>query len=164
MSEEYDIAYFDPQEVEFFYENGTTVHFRHRGTVYQNIGIFRTFPFSKPYEYISIWNDETELGVIKSVDQLKDESKAVLRRELHVRYVVPGVKKIRSIKEEPGLWIFELDTDRGPLKLMMRNIHEHLDLLPSNRIIITDMDGKRCEITNIKELDLHSRKELSKVI
>lgn len=164
MSGEYDIAYFNPQEVELFYENGTTVHFRHRDTVYQNIGIFRTFPFSKPYEYISIWNEETELGVIKNVDQLEDESKAVLRRELHVRYVVPEVKKIRSIKEEPGLWIFELDTNRGPLKLMMRNIHEHLDLLPSNRIIITDMDGKRCEITSIKELDLHSRKELSKVI
>ncbi|TYS60107.1 DUF1854 domain-containing protein [Sutcliffiella horikoshii] len=164
MSGDYDITYFEPQEVEFFYGKGTTMHFRHRGTDYANVGIFRTFPFSKPYEYISIWNEDTELGVIKSVDQLDDESEAVLKRELHVRYVVPEVKRIQSIKEEPGLWIFALDTDRGPLKLMMRNIHEHLDLLPPNRIIITDMDGKRCEITNIKALDLNSRKELSKVI
>ncbi|MCM3618878.1 DUF1854 domain-containing protein [Sutcliffiella horikoshii] len=164
MSELFDITYFDPGKIQFSYGTGTTVHFKNMDKVYHNIGIFRTFPFSKPYEYISIWDGDTELGVIKDVDQLEDGSKDVIKRELHVRYVVPEVKKIRSIKEEPGLWIFELDTDRGPLKLMMRNIHEHLDLLPPNRIIITDMDGKRCEITSYKELDMHSRKELSKVI
>ncbi|WP_339147735.1 MULTISPECIES: DUF1854 domain-containing protein [unclassified Sutcliffiella] len=164
MSEIFDITYFDPEKVQFFYGEGTTMNFRYMDKVYRNIGIFRTFPFSRPYEYIFIWDGDTELGVVKDVKQLNDESEAALRRELNVRYVVPEVEKIRSIKEEPGLWVFELDTDRGPLKLMMRNIHEHLDLLPPNRIIITDMDGKRCEITSYKELDMHSRKELSKVI
>ncbi len=164
MSEQYAITYFDPKELQFFYDDGTTIHFEYRDKVYHNVSIFRTFPFSRPYEYISIWDGDTELGVIKSVEQLNAESVTVLKRELHVRYVVPEVKKILSIKEEPGLWIFELDTDRGPLKLIMRNIHEHLDLLPPNRIIITDMDGKRCEITSYKELDMHSRRELSKVI
>ncbi|CAG9620781.1 DUF1854 domain-containing protein [Sutcliffiella rhizosphaerae] len=164
MSETFDITYLPPADIQFFYSDGGMLQLRTNGEVIKSLTLHRTFPFAKPYEYISIWDGDTEIGVIKNIGELDEQSQTALKQELHYRYVIPTVTKVLSIKEEPGLWTFKLETDRGNLKLMMRNIHEHLSVLPSNRIIITDMDGKRCEIRSMKSLDLNSRKELAKVI
>ncbi|QFT90539.1 hypothetical protein FIU87_17995 [Bacillus sp. THAF10] len=164
MSELYDIKIFRSDEVAFFKCDSGPLQMRVGGKVLEEISIHRAFPFSAPYEHLSVWNGETELGIIHNIEDLDKESQKALKQELHVRYVIPEVTRVLSIKEEPGLWTFNLETDRGKMKLMMRNIHEHLTVLPQNRIIITDMDGKRCEIRSLKSLDLSSRKELSKVI
>lgn len=58
----------------------------------------------------------------------------------------------------------DLETDRGRLNLLLHNIHEHIQYTKYNSIIITDMEGKRCEIRDISKLDKHSLKEWNRVI
>jgi hypothetical protein len=133
--------------------------------VYEEISLYRTFPFSKPYEYISIrTKSDEELGIIKNIEKLEKLSKEEAYKELRLRYLIPKVTHILAIEQEPGLWTMELDTDRGKLQLLMRNIHEHIQYTGTERILITDMEGKRCEITEINKLDKHSLRELDKVL
>jgi hypothetical protein len=60
--------------------------------------------------------------------------------------------------------LWELQTHLGTTKMAMRNLHEHLQYPGGGRIILTDLNGKRCEITEWQALDSHSRKQLKEVL
>lgn len=165
MNDIFEITYINPRETSFSRSLGGLLVMENAQGKYEEITIRRTYPMSKPFEYLSIWTKEDkELGIIREVEELDEESKQEVMQELKLRYVTPRVTKILSIKEEPGLWSFKLLTDRGELELLMRNIHEHIQFIDLNRLMITDMEGKRCEIADIGALDQHSRKQLNKVI
>jgi Domain of unknown function (DUF1854) len=165
VSDPFDIHMLDPNDVSFYRSKGGVLLAEIKGVVYPEITLHQTFPFSKPRHYISIWNkNEHEIGLIRDLEELDQTSKDELKQEIRLRYVIPIVTHVNSIKEEPGLWTFQLETDRGKLQLYMKNIHEHVQSKDAQRIIMTDMDGKRCEIPDVNQLDLHSRRELQKII
>jgi hypothetical protein len=165
VSDPFNINMLDPNKVSFYRNKGGVLLAEISGEVYSEITLHQTFPFSKPKQYLSIWDkSDYEIGVIRDLEELDQTSKDQLKQELRLRYIIPIVTHVISIKEEPGLWTFQLETDRGSLELYMRNIHEHVQSKNAERIIITDMDGKRCEIPNVNLMDLHSRRELQKII
>jgi Domain of unknown function (DUF1854) len=165
VSDPFDIMLLDPIDVSLFRSKGGVLLAKIKGETYSEITLHQTFPFTKPRKYISIWNkNDYEIGVIRDLYELDEVSRYELNQELRLRYIIPIVTHVSAIKEEPGLWIFQLKTDRGPLQLYMRNIHEHVQSKNGERIIITDMDGKRCEIPDVNLLDQHSKKELQKII
>jgi hypothetical protein len=165
MSDLFEITYINPDDTSFTRSTGGMLQMETAGELFTEITIRRTYPMSRPYEYLSVWTkDDKEIGIIRNIEELDDESREALVAELKLRYVIPAVTQILSIKAEPGLWSFQMKTDRGDLQLLMRNIHEHIQLIEVNRLIITDMEGKRCEIKDINSLDAASRKQLSKVI
>ncbi|WP_078379034.1 DUF1854 domain-containing protein [Sutcliffiella halmapala] len=165
MSDIFEITYINPKEAFFYRTEGGMLVVEMAQVSYPEVIIRRTYPMSRPYEYLSVWTkDDKELGVIRHLDELDESSKHEIAVELKLRYVIPIVTHIHSIKEEPGIWSIKVKTDRGELELLMRNIHEHIQLIDSNRIIITDMEGKRCEIEDIQSLDQSSQKQLRKII
>ncbi|RJR12301.1 DUF1854 domain-containing protein [Candidatus Parcubacteria bacterium] len=165
MSDLFEITYINPGVTSFTRSTGGMLQMKTAREQFAEITVRRTYPMSRPYEYLSVWTkDDKEIGIIRDIEELDDESREELVAELKLRYVIPAVTQIISIKEEPGLWSFQVKTDRGDLKLLMRNIHEHIQMIGVNRLIITDMEGKRCEIKDTESLDAASRKQLSKVI
>ncbi|WP_417899010.1 DUF1854 domain-containing protein [Bacillus haimaensis] len=165
MSDLFEITYINPGVTSFTRSAGGMLQMETSGDLFAEITIRRTYPMSRPYEYLSVWTkDDKEIGIIRNIKELDDESREALVAELKLRYVIPAVTQIISIKAEPGLWTFQVKTDRGDLQLLMRNIHEHIQSIGVNRLIITDMEGKRCEIKDTESLDAASRKQLSKVI
>lgn len=165
MTDDFSITLLDCKDVSFVRDHGGLLTAHLRTEQYKEIHLFRTFPYTKPFEYISVrTKDDEELGIIKNINELDRQSELEVIKELRMRYVIPVVTRILSINEEPGLWSIELETDRGNVSLLMRNIHEHMQQTPSGSIIITDMEGRRCEIRDINKLDKHSVRELNKVI
>lgn len=164
MTDPYSITLLNPEDMSLFRERGGLLNAVINNKVHKDIFLFRTFPYSKPYEYISVrGSDEEELGIIRDLKQLDQKSEQEAMKELRLRYLIPVVTYIHSVKEEPGLWTIDLETDRGRLSLMMRNIHEHIQYTGNESILLTDMEGKRCEIREIKKIDKHSLRELNKV-
>ncbi len=161
----YEIRVFEPDEISFSRGAGGVLQGVIGGSAYDELAIHRVFPFQYASEYISIRNVKgDELGIILSIDALDAESAEELRRELQYRYFLPMVTRVDRVREQNEMWVWELQTNLGPTRMMMRNLHEHMIYPGANRIILTDMSGKRCEIADWQALDRHSRNQLKDVI
>jgi hypothetical protein len=160
-----DVKYLNPSNVQLTRGSGGLLEGMIDGVHYPEITLRSIFPLSRPKQYISVrLPDGVEIGIIPDLSDLDTDSMREAEQELRFRYIVPVVTRIDQIVEESGLWIWNLQTDRGPLRLIMQNLHEYIIAPSPTRLIITDMDGRRCEISDIHTLDSHSRKELNKIL
>jgi hypothetical protein len=165
MADPYEVVILDPSTVALVRGRGGLLQAVIGGEEYLHVGLLRTYPLSKPFHYLSVRNPKgEEIGILRDLAELDPDSRAAAEAELKFAYIVPVVTRIDRIKDEPGLWIWDLQTDRGPLRAVMRNLHEHMQSPGPGRLLITDMDGRRCEIASIEALDVHSRRELSKAM
>lgn len=161
----FEINILEPGVVSFSRSQGGVFQGVVEGKVYEEIVLFRVFPFQYTTQYISVRNSKgEEIGVIQGIDQLDEESRVEMNQELQLRYFLPLVTRIDAIKQKADLWIWELQTNLGPTRIVMRNLHEHMQYPSVNRIILTDINGKRCEIRDWLSLDGRSRKQLKDVI
>lgn len=131
------------------------------GQRYTHLSLSRALPLSLPRQYLAILSHEEkepkEVGMIRNLDDLDGLSKSAAEQELQLRYVVPTITRILSIKQEPAFWRWTIETDRGPAELIMRNIHEHVRVMGPSRLILTGVDGRRFELANTSSLDGHSK-------
>jgi hypothetical protein len=135
------------------------------GTPYEELTVYRAFPIRYTAQYISIRTPKgDELGIIADLNELDEESRRELSRELDYRYFLPKVLRVESVKQRTDLWIWEVETTLGPTRITMRNLHEYVQFHGDGRMVLTDLNGKRCEITDWRSLDAHSRKQLADVI
>lgn len=165
MDDTYSIKMFDPERILFSRGKGGVFQGIVEGKPFDELVIYRTFPFLYTTQYISVRDVKgEELGIIQDIAQLDEESLKEVEKELQFRYFLPSVTRVDSVKQKSDLWLWELRTNLGPTGMAMRNLHEHLQFPGGNRIILTDINGKRCEIDDWKALDGHSRKQLADVI
>jgi hypothetical protein len=161
----YEIKILEPGDVSFSRCQGGVFQGVVEGKAFEEIILFRIFPFQYTTQYISVRDAKgDEIGVIRDIDELDEESRAEMDKELQLRYFLPLVTRIDVVKQKSDLWIWELQTNLGPTRIVMRNLHEHMQYPSANRIILTDINGKRCEIRDWKALDSHSRNQLKDVL
>ncbi len=165
MNDSYDIHIIVPDKAFFSRGQGGVFQGVVEGKTYEELVVYRTFPFLYTTQYISIRNAKgEELGIIRDLGQLDEESGSELDRELQFRYFLPRVTRVDSVKQKSELWLWDLQTSLGSTRIAMRNLHEHMQFPSGGRIILTDINGKRCEIEDWHALDSHSRKQLTDVV
>ncbi|WP_036718666.1 DUF1854 domain-containing protein [Paenibacillus harenae] len=163
--DKYDITIADPDRLIFSRGPGGVFQGIVNGKPYDELIVYRAFPFIYTTQFISIRDAKgEELCIVEDIAELDEESLKEIERELQFRYFLPRVTRVDSVKQKSDLWLWELQTNLGPTRLAMRNLHEHLQFPSGNRIILTDINGKRCEIADWKELDGHSRNQLTDVV
>lgn len=133
---------------------------------YLQVSVFQAFPLSDPDQWVVLLDAaDREIGTLRDLAGLEPESEALLRQELQLRYLVPHVREIVRISEDrlegggwrPGL-IWDLDTDRGRMRLRMPTLSEHVRALGPGRLLLLDRDGARCEIRDVRALPLGSQR------
>lgn len=160
-----DIRLIDPDNAFFSRGAGGVFQGTVDGKSFDELVVHRAFPFRFASQYISIRTAKgEELGIVRDVAELDDESAMELERELQFRYFLPRVTRVDQIKVKNDLWLWDLQTSLGPTRIAMRNLHEHMLFPGGGRIVLTDINGKRCEIPDWRELDLHSRRQLTDVV
>ncbi|MFC5407400.1 DUF1854 domain-containing protein [Cohnella soli] len=163
--DKFDIRILDPEDAFFSRGPGGVFQGVLDGKTYPELVVYRAFPFLYVSHYISIRDAKgEELGIVRDIGELDDESRTELERELQFRYFLPRVTRVDSVKNKSDLWIWELQTNLGPTRITMRNLHEYMQFPGGGRIILTDINGKRCEIADWKALDARSRMQLTDVI
>jgi len=163
--EGYDVNFLTPEKVIFKRSLGGVLTADIEGKSYKEVTLYRTFPHTMPYEYISVRDHESnEIGVIREVEKLENLVKDEAIRELHLRYLIPVVKEIKSAKEEQEMWTVKIETDRGEMTLVIQYPHDHIKPTRKGGLLLTDMEGRRCEIREVDRLDKKSVRELSKMI
>ncbi len=144
--------------------DGGFIHFEFEGRKYENVQLVRTFPFTAVNEFVSVRqsNEEgTEIGIIENLEKdFEGVVKEVLKEQLAVRYFTPVIKKVISVKDEGGCSYFEVDTDAGISRFVVRSNDNSFIKLTETRIIIEDLENNRFEIPDLNKLSVKERKKL----
>jgi hypothetical protein len=76
------------------------------------------------------------------------------------------VVRIVSVRDEDpgqsGAVVWQLQTDRGPVRLRMVSLFDGIQQLDTGRLIFSDRDGNRADIPDVSALDPASRKLLER--
>jgi hypothetical protein len=122
------------------------------------IEAYRAFPLSHPDEHIVLRDGGgREIGVVRDLRQVAPEIRALIEGELRRRYFLPQITAILHVSERFGSTEWDVETDRGPRRLAMRQINEALTEISPSRFLLTDVEGNRYEVKDVDALDPESR-------
>ncbi|RKY00056.1 hypothetical protein DRP77_12210 [Candidatus Poribacteria bacterium] len=152
----FDPVFLDPKRVRFFKERGRLCA-EIDGRVYRGVTPARLFPLSEPDGWISVLDEEgEEIGILKSLKGMDDGSRRLLVEELRKRYIMPVVKRFLSCRERFEVVEWEVETDRGVKKFLLRNPEENVKRPYPISLILVDVDGNRYYVPDIRKLDRKS--------
>ncbi len=158
-----NINYLDETIASFSETSGGFVSLDIGEKAYKRVNFYRIFPFSAPNQYISVreTNDKaTEIGIIRDLNDFSKETSEMIEKQLRIRYFLPKILRIYSIKEEYGYSYWNVLTDKGACKFTMSMGSGNASKIDSKRVIIKDIDENRYEIEDIYRL---TNKELKKL-
>ena len=121
----------------------------------------RLFPFTRPSEYITlIGEDRKEAAVIRSIDELDEESKRAVLECFKEIYLIPKISRVLLCSVRFGSLTFDVEIDRGDISFSIRNPHSDIKVFPDGRLIFRDRDDNRYEIPDVNKLDKASARQL----
>ncbi len=93
--------------------------------IYGGVYAIRCMPIRYPRKFISLRylnheKRETEIGMIRSIDEWPAEAQALIEQSLLKRYFVHQIQAIHSVEQFQGYLNFDVETDLGPIKFIMR--------------------------------------------
>lgn len=135
------------------------------GSVHEGVVPVRAFPIAAPGEGLSLVGaDGHELLWIDQLDQLPSEQRQLIEEELAVREFVPTIEKIVSVSSfsTPSTW--EVLTDRGPARLVLKAEEDIRRLAGRTRLLIAAGEGGQFKVPDTTALDKHSRKLLERFL
>ena len=131
-----------------------------RGEPIVDARVARCFPWSLPDYYIAIRDKEgKELALLRTLDELDSTSREVVREELADKIFNPKIHRITDHRNEFDVISITAATDRGEVTFQIRS-RDDVRLLSDSRALFRDADGNTYELTDLKALDLASRKWL----
>ena len=128
---------------------------------FSRVYLRRAFPAAEPYRYISVaGRDEKEIGMIPDITEFPEAQRKLLKGELDRLYFMPKIMQVENVRDRFGRTTFYVKTDIGPMNFTVQDVYRNLFRLPDGRLILTDIDGNRFEITDPKSLDKKSYKKI----
>ena len=128
------------------------------GRKFENLEPRRLFPLSGLEKYITLLNEEgVEQAIIRDLNTLPPSERTIIEDCLREYYLIPKVSKIVNCTEKFGVLSLDVETDRGPALIEIRNILHGVKLLYGTRVLLRDGNDNRYEIPDINKLDRQSR-------
>jgi len=128
------------------------------GRKFENLEPRRLFPLSGLEKYITLLNEEgVEQAIIRDLRSLPASERQIIESCLSEYYLIPKVTKINDRIEKFGVLSFDVETDRGPATIEIRNVIHGLKLLYGTRVLMRDSNDNRYEIPDLSKLDKRSR-------
>ena len=131
------------------------------GEVIEGLLPRRLFPVNSRDKYIALMDDEEEIVcIIRDIDTMLPDSKAVLIDALEEYYIVPKITKVYNWKEEYGYHIWSVETDHGKLNIEISDSTNQVIRLQNDRVLIKDSSDNRYEIPDLNALDPRSVRKI----
>jgi len=129
-----------------------------------DVRIRRSFPWSKPDEFVSIRSSEgKELVLIEDVKTLDPQTRTKVEGWLTVHSFIPRITRIDDVDVRFGYQQWKVQTDRGPAEFRVQE-REDIRFLHDGRFTIKDADGNVYEMARLDQLDPHSRSALQSLL
>ena len=165
LSQAVDIGWLDLDNAVFYEGEGGFTGLRYKDNEYKRIQLRRAMPDRNPSEYISVADHENkEIGMIRSLKELKDGQLKIVSDELNRRYYCPEILEIKSVRDKLGYVYMEMNVLAGGEKYersaAINDVNKNIRMLGSNRLIIFDVDGNRYIVNALNSLDKKSLRRL----
>jgi hypothetical protein len=122
-------------------------------------------PLSGQGERVSLLTeDKEEVAMVQGLEELDEASRAIAERALHERYLMARITQVHSTDPHFGNRYFDVETDRGPVKFILKDPNRNVTRVTHDHLILRDTQGNRYEIPSLAALDAKSRAEVHKVI
>lgn len=129
------------------------------GTVFEDLEPRRLFPVTDTTHFISLLGEwEKEQAMIRSLDDLDDDSRRAIEEVFREYYLVPRIDAILECEDKFGSLKLKVRTDRGDVSFRIRNRHNDMKVLHgTHRMLIVDSNDNRYEIPDLEALDKRSK-------
>ena len=161
VTETSGLRYLDPAQLRFT-RQGARIDLSIDGAApIPDVSAYRAFPLSDPASHLSIRNAKNdEIGLLTRPALLDPASRTILEEELRRRYVLPVVQSVVQIRERFEILECQVITDRGARQFSIRNLRENVLRPQPNRYLLTDVDGNRFDIPDLRDLPAASQAQL----
>ncbi len=161
-----------PDNAHFYRSEGglvslTLTHEDGEKEIFERVAIFRAFPITVPDEFlsvreISVFKNEkgNEIGMIRYLSDLDEDSQKVILEELDRRYFIPEIHRIHHVREKLGYQYWDCDTSAGHIVFALNNPFGNISVRGDGHVFFCDMDGNYYTVTDPKALDSASYKHL----
>lgn len=152
-----------PENAQFFETPGGFVSLKTDTDEYKRVNIIRTFPFTAANEYLSVREvdgKQDEIGIIENLDIFDENTRTIIGKQLEIRYFMPKIIRIYSIKEQYGHTHWSVLTDKGKCRFSSASGSGESVIQLGNRVIIKDSTENRYEIEDIEKLNPGELKKL----
>ena len=163
VEEKLTIHYIDGSNSAFHRTDGGFLSLDFDGRTYPHVVVMSAFPFSDPNRYVSVRESDekhAEIGIIKDLADLDGNTAAAIKEQLQLRRFTPKITRIFSAKDKGGFTAFDVDTDRGRCKFIIRSGTDSVIRLSDTRLIFCDIDSNRFEVENVADLPKKEQKKL----
>jgi hypothetical protein len=167
----FDLILLDPAEVRLFRTGGSVVRLELSDPQvgaprsYVRVTVARAFPLSDPDHYIGLRDGkDQDIGMLRSLDGLDADSRALAEEELTRRYFLPKILRVNDVKEEFGITTWDVETDKGPRTFNVRHMRDAVQSLTPTRVLVTDSEGNRWEFPDVRTLDDKSYEIIQRVL
>ena len=145
-------------------ESGRLVLTLPNGQVHVGVVPVRAFPMHAPEQFLAFMSTEgKEVVWVDDLTLLPQETLALIAEEIASREMMPVIQRIFTVStlSTPSTW--EIMTDRGATKLVLKG-EEDIRRIGESALIIADTHGIQFLIRDLKQLDKHSRKLLDRFL
>lgn len=152
-----------PENAAFSETAGGFLTLNYEGEDKGQINVICTFPFTAPDEYLSVRTADdkmTEIGIIENINEFDAATVAIIKKQLEIRYFMPEILKVFSVKEEYGHTYWSVLTNKGKHKFTSPSGSSGSVIRKENRVIIKDSDQNRYEIPDLTKLTAKEMKKL----
>jgi Domain of unknown function (DUF1854) len=158
MADADQVRYLDSKKLRFA-KHGSCLRLTLEGEVsYLDVEVIRLFPLSQPHCYVTVRDkDNEEIGVLARLFELDGENVNLILERLERRYLMPTIKRVINVEERFGTAEWEVETSRGKRNFTMRNLRENIAQITPYRCLLSDVEGNRYDVHDLRELDSTSR-------
>lgn len=155
------IEFLNPQDCVFSFNDNGFLLMSLKGENIGRIKLIRTYPYTLTDEYICVHNlDDKEIGIIRDLNDLDENSSLNAKKELENRYYCPTVTSIKSVKERMGHFYFQTIVDGKEKNFTVRDITRNMRFATDDTLLIFDMDGNRYVIPEFEKTEPKSKRLL----
>ena len=127
------------------------------GNIFEDVNVVPLFPISCSQKWVSIVSkDGEELVCLDTLEGITAENNQLLQEELALREFVPIIEKVIRVSgnQEPCEWVVQ--TNHGETSFVI-NSEEDVRRVSAKAVTITDANGIRFRVEDLKKLDSRSR-------
>ena len=137
--------------------------------IYGGVYASRIFPVGHPSRYISLIHVgpggvETEIGVIRNLNDFPPEAVELVGEALARRYFVRTITRIHKVGLKYGFIALEVETDKGPASFFMYWQRHRAVTYGAHGKILLDVDDNRYVIPDLGQLSTHELAEFQRYI
>ena len=131
------VEFLKPEECSFKFNDNGFLILALKGEARGRVKLIRSYPYTLKEEYICVQDlENTEIGIVRSLNELDKASYDACVKELESRYYCPTITSVKTIKERMGHFYFETVIDGKDKSFTVRDLTRNLRFSNENTLLI----------------------------